>query len=89
MKTTKPQEYESNINHDQNELEPLKVTIPKSDDPLIQFYRDSQKQKVYKTRDKTVKIRDELYFARLGKRLADESAERLRKERNEKYGNKN
>ena len=89
MKTTKPQEYDSSRNHDQNEIEPLKVTRTKSDDPLKRLYQMSQEQKVYKTRDRTIKNRDIFYFARLGKQLADEAAEELRKERNEKYGNKN
>lgn len=86
MKTTK--EYKTGINCENNEIYCLEVSKTKSDDPLKRLYQMSQEQKVYKTRDRTIKNRDIFYFARLGKQLADEAAEELRKERDEKYGNK-
>lgn len=72
-----------------NEIITLNETTPKSDDPLIQFYIDSQKQEVFKTEDKTIiKKRDKLYFARLGAKLGEESAKRIGEEREKRYKNK-
>ena len=85
MKTK--EKYEPNLNQN-NKLKPMKATKVISDDPLLQFHIDSQEQTVYKTEDKIVKKRDKLYFARLGARLGEESARRIRKEREKRYNNK-
>ena len=77
-----------------NEIITLNITPPKSDDPLIQLYIDSQKQRVF-TREnnpmegyKPMKKRDTRYFARLGAKLGEESANRIAEEREKRYKNK-
>ena len=78
-----------------NEIITLNITPPKSDDPLIQLYLDSQKQTVFKTENnsmekgyKPMKKRDTRYFARLGAKLGEESANRIAEEREKRYKNK-
>ena len=85
MKTK--EKYEPNLNQN-NKLKPIKVTKVFSDDPMIRLRQMSLEQKVYATTDKTIKKRDTLYFERLGARLAEESAKKIKKELEEEYKNK-
>ena len=85
MKTE--EKYKSTINQNK-ELKPIEVTKVISDDPMIRLLQMSREQEVFTTTETgPIKKRDKLYFARLGARLADESAERIKKELEEERKN--
>ena len=85
MKTK--EKYKPNIKQN-NKLKPLKVSKIKSDDPMIRLRQMSQEREVYMTTDRTIKKRDVRYFARLGAKLAEESAKKIEKELEEENKNK-